>query len=519
MSQAARVANFVPTTAPAVGTVVVTAAVQNPNNVVPTNFSIAGQGPQGIQGIPGPTGPQGPKGDMGTTGSTGPAGPQGIPGTPGQGSPGTALPLMNATPAVVGVSTLFSREDHVHPTDSSLAGKNYVDAADALRILKAGDTMTGHLQLPTGPGAAAAVRKDYVDAADTLKADKTYTDTQDALKVAKTGDTMSGHLTLPTGPGAAAAVRRDYVDAADVLKADKTYTDSQDALRVLKAGDTMTGTLVTHTATRGITSASLIDTIVVNGSVADANAGIAFQVPGTFGVNFGMWTTGNFYMGGGNHGAGIAYQFWTQRDFNYVPVNKAGDTILGNLIVNGSIQTGGTFGAAGAAAGSVVGYGNTLLGFSINGSGSVFHSAAAPSVAVFNINADGANVLWCRSGVTVGSVSVTPTTTAYNTSSGAELKEDLQSFDAGSIIDDTRVFDFKWKVSGERAFGVIAQQAAEVYPLAVTHDEAADWWGVDYSKYVPVLLQELQSLRARVAELEVAAGMRPAPPEAPKERR
>ena len=49
---------------------------------------------------------------------------------------------------------------------------------------------------------------------------------------------------------------------------------------------------------------------------------------------------------------------------------------------------------------------------------------------------------------------------------------------------------------------MIAQQAIEVYPTAVTHTEKNDWWGVDYSKYVPVLLQELKALRARVATLE-----------------
>lgn len=37
------------------------------------------------------------------------------------------------------------------------------DADIAARVLRAGDTMTGHLSLPTGPAAANAVRKDYVD--------------------------------------------------------------------------------------------------------------------------------------------------------------------------------------------------------------------------------------------------------------------------------------------------------------------------------------------------------------------
>ena len=49
-------------------------------------------------------------------------------------------------------------------------------------------------------------------------------------KVAKTGDTMTGHLGLPTGPAAANAVRKDYVDGVVAPK-------------VNRAGDTMTGDL------------------------------------------------------------------------------------------------------------------------------------------------------------------------------------------------------------------------------------------------------------------------------------
>jgi hypothetical protein len=102
----------------------------------------------------------------------------------------------------------------------------------------------------------------------------------------------------------------------------------------------------------------------------------------------------------------------------------------------------------------------------------------------------------------VGSITVSASATAFNTSSDGRLKEDLQSFDAGSIIDDTEVYDFLWKDAGERAYGIVAQQAVEVYPQAIFHDETSDWWGVDYSKYVPVLLQELKAVRARLAELE-----------------
>jgi hypothetical protein len=78
----------------------------------------------------------------------GPSGPQ---GPAGAGTPATALPLVDATPGVVGVSGAFAREDHVHPTDTS-------------RVAKAGDTMTGSLQITgassnLGIGTAAPQRR------------------------------------------------------------------------------------------------------------------------------------------------------------------------------------------------------------------------------------------------------------------------------------------------------------------------------------------------------------------------
>jgi hypothetical protein len=164
-----------------------------------------------------------------------------------------------------------------------------------------------------------------------------------------------------------------------------------------------------------------------------------------------------------------------------------------------------------------------LLG---NGTGYIPASACAVKVAAsgggiqygigIGVQADNTNLMvFSNSGnVNIGSISETAGAVAFNTSSSGELKEDLKSFDAGNIIDATDVYDFKWKKTGERAYGVIAQQAVEVYPMAVTHSQQDgqedDFWGVDYSKYVPVLLQELKALRARVAQLEGRATAQPA---------
>lgn len=101
----------------------------------------------------------------------------------------------------------------------------------------------------------------------------------------------------------------------------------------------------------------------------------------------------------------------------------------------------------------------------------------------------------------VGTISNTSTATAYNTSSDVRLKKNITPApDAGGDIDAIRVVSHEWKNDGAPVkFGVIAQELAEVAPLAVTK---GDVWSVDYSKLVPMLIKEVQSLRARVKELE-----------------
>jgi hypothetical protein len=188
-------------------------------------------------------------------------------------------------------------------------------------------------------------------------------------------------------------------------------------------------------------------------------------------------------------------------------------TVAGGVGIGGTIHTSGGLGLNNTASEALPGAGNTTGGFCVHSDSSLIASKAVGSqVTIFNINVDGINQSYYRSGVMVGNVSVSTTSASFVTSSSAELKEDLKSFDAGNIIDETNVYDFKWRSTGERAYGVIAQQAAEVYPTAVTHSKvsltaegkAADdeFWGVDYSKYVPVILQELKALRVRVRELE-----------------
>ena len=105
----------------------------------------------------------------------------------------------------------------------------------------------------------------------------------------------------------------------------------------------------------------------------------------------------------------------------------------------------------------------------------------------------------------VGSISVSTTSTAYNTSSDERLKENIVDASAGNI-DAIRVRSFDWKADGvHQPHGMIAQELVDVAPEAVTQGKTNDdMWQVDYSKLVPMMIKEIQDLRARVAQLEGA---------------
>ena len=105
----------------------------------------------------------------------------------------------------------------------------------------------------------------------------------------------------------------------------------------------------------------------------------------------------------------------------------------------------------------------------------------------------------------VGSIVTDGSATAYNTSSDQRLKDNIvDAPSASDDIDAIQVRSFDWKADGShQKYGMVAQELQSVAPEAVTGDaDSEDMMGVDYSKLVPMLVKEIQSLRARVAQLE-----------------
>jgi hypothetical protein len=108
-------------------------------------------------------------------------------------------------------------------------------------------------------------------------------------------------------------------------------------------------------------------------------------------------------------------------------------------------------------------------------------------------------------GTYVGGVNYSNTATSFPTSSDVRLKENIVDAPAGNI-DALKVRSFDWKADGShQEYGFVAQELDEVAPYAVTKGETEDdTWGVDYSKLVPMLVKEIQDLKAEVAALKGA---------------
>ena len=105
----------------------------------------------------------------------------------------------------------------------------------------------------------------------------------------------------------------------------------------------------------------------------------------------------------------------------------------------------------------------------------------------------------------VGFIQTNGSATSYSTSSDQRLKDNIvDAPSASDDIDAIQVRSFDWKADGShQKYGMVAQELQSVAPEAVSGDaDSDDMMGVDYSKLVPMLVKEIQSLRARVAQLE-----------------
>jgi hypothetical protein len=134
-----------------------------------------------------------------------------------------------------------------------------------------------------------------------------------------------------------------------------------------------------------------------------------------------------------------------------------------------------------------------------------------PAMTLSRGGTDGNVLSFYKVTTLVGSISVTTTATAFNTSSDYRLKEDVQPMvGASDRVLALNPVNFAWKVDGSRVDGFLAHEAQAVVPEAVTGEkDGEEMQAIDQSKLVPLLtaalqeaLQKIDALEARITALE-----------------
>jgi hypothetical protein len=156
-------------------------------------------------------------------------------------------------------------------------------------------------------------------------------------------------------------------------------------------------------------------------------------------------------------------------------------------------------------------------GFTASATGLTASNSGADCANFNRTSSDGTVVIFRRQSSGVGTISVTASATAYNTSSDYRLKEDIAPMTGAlSKVAALKPVTYRWKVDGSNGQGFIAHELQEVVKGCVTGEkDAVDadgnpvYQGIDTSFLVATLtaaIQEqqalIQSLTARIAALE-----------------
>ena len=168
------------------------------------------------------------------------------------------------------------------------------------------------------------------------------------------------------------------------------------------------------------------------------------------------------------------------------------------------------------ASGNVAMGSTTIFTDGSDNSGSGALHIAANNSRVLYLKRAGGNgevVSFYRGGITseVGNISISTSTTAYNTSSDYRLKENVNyEFNALDRLKQLKPARFNFIIEkDETVDGFLAHEVSSIVPEAITGEkDAVDkegnpiYQGIDQSKLVPLLTKAIQELSAKVAALE-----------------
>ncbi len=116
-------------------------------------------------------------------------------------------------------------------------------------------------------------------------------------------------------------------------------------------------------------------------------------------------------------------------------------------------------------------------------------------------NATGTIAEFRTGNVTKGTISVSSSSTAYNTSSDGRLKEVTGSARGLEVINELNPVAYNWKADGQADEGLIAQEVLDIVPNAVSGSEE-EYYQMDYSKLVVHLVAGMKEQQTIIDDLK-----------------
>jgi hypothetical protein len=184
---------------------------------------------------------------------------------------------------------------------------------------------------------------------------------------------------------------------------------------------------------------------------------------------------------------------------NYIQFNTAGSERM-RIDSSGNLFVGTT---------SVYSFGSgSTTGFFVRPASYIGHtvSSGESAVGVFRRLDDGTMFRFYNSNSIVGSISLAGSSTAYNTSSDARLKDVTGEARGLEVINELNPVAYNWKADGKADEGLIAQEVLDIVPNAVSGSEE-EMYQMDYSKLVTPLIKAVQEQQELITTLQAEVAL------------
>ena len=174
---------------------------------------------------------------------------------------------------------------------------------------------------------------------------------------------------------------------------------------------------------------------------------------------------------------------------NIIAMNTGGSEAM-RIDSSGNVLVGKTSADDGAAA-----------GIEAQAGGALYLAKNATNLYLNRLASTGEIVAFKQASTAVGSISVTSSATAYNTSSDARLKDVTGEARGLEVINELNPVSYNWKADGKADEGLIAQEVLDIVPNAVSGSEE-EMYQMDYSKLVVHLVKGMKEQQTQIEALQ-----------------